>query len=78
MLCSALKIKQKINKKLLTKFWFYAIMIIVYFKLGGMAEWFNAMVLKTIEVARLPGVRIPLPPPPMFGEMPEWFNGAAC
>ena len=28
-----------------------------------MAEWFNAVVLKTTEVARLPGVRIPLPPP---------------
>ena len=50
-----------------------------------MAEWFNAMVLKTIEVARLPGVRIPLPPPVIFnnefillGEMPEWLIGAAC
>jgi hypothetical protein len=30
---------------------------------GGMAEWFKAAVLKTVGVERLPGVRIPLPPP---------------
>ncbi len=29
---------------------------------GGMAEWSIAVVLKTIEAARSPGVRIPLPP----------------
>jgi hypothetical protein len=30
---------------------------------GGMAEWFKAAVLKTVELGRVPGVRIPLPPP---------------
>ncbi len=29
---------------------------------GGLAEWLNAAVLKTVEVARPPGVRIPRPP----------------
>ena len=28
-----------------------------------MAEWFKAVVLKTIEPGRVPGVRIPLSPP---------------
>ncbi len=28
-----------------------------------MAEWSNAAVLKTVELARAPGVRIPLSPP---------------
>jgi hypothetical protein len=28
-----------------------------------MAEWFKAAVLKTVEFARAPGVRIPLSPP---------------
>ena len=31
--------------------------------LGEMAEWSNAAVLKTVELARVPGVRIPLSPP---------------
>ena len=30
---------------------------------GGMAERFKAAVLKTVELGRVPGVRIPLPPP---------------
>ena len=30
--------------------------------LGEMAEWSNAAVLKTVELARVPGVRIPLSP----------------
>ena len=30
---------------------------------GGMAEWLNALVLKTSERASVPGVRIPVPPP---------------
>jgi hypothetical protein len=30
---------------------------------GGVAEWFNAAVLKTVVPARVPGVRIPPPPP---------------
>jgi hypothetical protein len=30
---------------------------------GGMAEWLKAAVLKTVELERVPGVRIPLPPP---------------
>ena len=30
---------------------------------GEVAEWFKAAVLKTVEVERLPGVRIPLSPP---------------
>ena len=51
-----------------------------------MAEWSNAAVLKTVELARVPGVRIPLSPPQRSkrtnhcltsqGEMPEWSNGA--
>ncbi len=32
---------------------------------GGVAEWFKAAVLKTVEGASLPWVRI-LPPPPFF------------
>jgi hypothetical protein len=28
-----------------------------------MAEWLKAAVLKTVELERVPGVRIPLPPP---------------
>jgi hypothetical protein len=30
---------------------------------GGMGERFNPAVLKTVELERVPGVRIPLPPP---------------
>jgi hypothetical protein len=30
---------------------------------GGMAERFNAAVLKTVDGETHPGVRIPLPPP---------------
>ncbi len=30
---------------------------------GGMGERFNPAVLKTVEPERVPGVRIPLPPP---------------
>jgi hypothetical protein len=30
---------------------------------GEVAEWFKAAVLKTVEVERLPGVRIPSSPP---------------
>ena len=33
-----------------------------YFYYGGMPEWLNGTVLKTVEVLRPPGVRIPLPP----------------
>ena len=39
---------------------------------GGMAEWLNAAVLKTVgRVAPVPGVRIPFPPPvlPPFAVM---------
>jgi hypothetical protein len=35
-----------------------------------MAEWFKAAVLKTVELERVPGVRIPLPPP-FFLEEPD-------
>lgn len=35
-------------------------------KVGGMAEWLNAAVLKTVVPSRVPGVRIPLPPPLSF------------
>ena len=31
--------------------------------IGGMAEWSMAVVLKTTVPGRVPGVRIPLPPP---------------
>ncbi len=34
---------------------------------GGVAEWFMALVLKTSVLARVPGVRIPPPPPPFVG-----------
>lgn len=30
---------------------------------GGLAEWSKAAVLKTVVPARVPGVRIPKPPP---------------
>src|SRR5229473_643573 len=32
---------------------------------GGVAEWLNAAVLKTVRLERVSGVRIP-PPPPSF------------
>ncbi|MEY4933735.1 MAG: hypothetical protein RIS64_94 [Bacteroidota bacterium] len=34
-----------------------------FYKNGGMAEWFNAAVLKTAVRESAPGVRIPVPPP---------------
>ena len=34
-----------------------------FFRRGGMAEWSMAVVLKTTVPGRVPGVRIPLPPP---------------
>ncbi len=37
--------------------------ILARFRRGGMAEWSMAVVLKTTEPVRVPGVRIPLPPP---------------
>ena len=37
---------------------------IKYFSLGGVVEWFKALVLKTSVSARVPWVRIP--PPPYF------------
>src|SRR5579863_3907933 len=33
---------------------------------GGMGEWLKPAVLKTVELERVPGVRIPLPPPLLF------------
>ena len=33
---------------------------------GGVAEWSNAAVLKTVDGASRPGVRIPPPPPQDF------------
>lgn len=40
----------------------FANWIFLYFCSGGMAEWSIAAVLKTVEVSKPPGVRIPLPP----------------
>jgi hypothetical protein len=42
--------------------------LIAYYlcKLGGLAEWSIAAVLKTAVRLRGPGVRIPQPPPPFF------------
>ena len=45
---------------------------------GGMAEWTMAAVLKTVVAFGSPGVRIPLPPLPHPGEVPERSIGAAC
>src|SRR5262245_13453110 len=39
------------------------------FRRGGMAEWSMAVVLKTTEPGRVPGVRIPLPPPSAYARM---------
>ena len=36
---------------------------IVYNQCGGVAEWLNATVLKTVRPVRVSGVRIPPPPP---------------
>jgi hypothetical protein len=33
---------------------------------GGVAEWLKAAVLKTVERLRVPGVRIPPPPPESY------------
>ena len=40
-----------------------AVVALAVVRRGGMAEWFKAAVLKTVEPERVPGVRIPLPPP---------------
>ena len=50
------------------------------FSPGGMTERLKVHVLKTCVGLLPPGVRIPLPPPEniIFGEVPEWLNGAAC
>ena len=43
-----------------------------------MAEWFKAAVLKTVEPGRVPGVRIPLPPPhhvELYVAEPAWGAG---
>ena len=37
---------------------------------GGVAEWLKAAVLKTVERLRVPGVRIP-PPPPEIRKKPS-------
>jgi hypothetical protein len=37
-----------------------------YDRIGGMGEWLKPAVLKTVELERVPGVRIPLPPPSKF------------
>ena len=39
--------------------------------LGEMAEWSNAAVLKTVELARVPGVRIPFSP-----QQKEWSDAS--
>lgn len=39
---------------------FLGIYVLLIF--GGVAEWLNAAVLKTVESSRAPGVRIPPPP----------------
>src|SRR6516164_3354126 len=36
---------------------------VVYNQCGGVAEWLNATVLKTVRPVRVSGVRIPPPPP---------------
>src|SRR5579863_4098377 len=36
---------------------------------GGMGEWLKPAVLKTVELERVPGVRIPLPPPFFFSNL---------
>jgi hypothetical protein len=36
---------------------------------GGMAEWLKAAVLKTVNGVTRSGVRIPLPPPPLFYQL---------
>ena len=41
------------------------------FRLGGMAEWTMAVVLKTTVAAMSPGVRIPLPPPNASGRIAD-------
>src|SRR5580698_9569953 len=39
--------------------------------IGGMGEWLKPAVLKTVEPERVPGVRIPLPPPALQTSGPE-------
>ncbi len=47
---------------------------------GGVSERLNEAVLKTVELVRVPWVRIPPPPPERFdiicGEMAESAEGA--
>ena len=42
---------------------------------GGVAEWSKAAVLKTAVLARVPGVRIPSPPPRVLAELLADFRG---
>ena len=35
---------------------------VVYYQCGGVAEWLNAAVLKTVRPVRVSGVQIPPPP----------------
>src|SRR5258706_6344385 len=48
----------------------------VKIKNGGVGEWLNPAVLKTVRPERVSGVRIP-PPPPSIGECREVF-GMRC
>ena len=41
---------------------------------GGMAEWFKAMLLKSIVRETVPGVRIPLPPPRSLCCRENWLQ----
>ena len=48
---------------------------------GGVAEWFKAAVLKTVDVSQRPGVRIPPPPPfssPFCPSSPTSFAHNYC
>ncbi len=46
---------------------------------GGVSERFKEAVLKTVELLRVPWVRIPpLPPTKKQGEMAEWSKAVSC
>ncbi len=62
-----------LNLKKLKKF-----VNLLYENRGGVAEWLKAAVLKTVELVRVPWVRI-LPPPPHLKERwPSWLKALAC
>jgi hypothetical protein len=53
---------------------FLLVMQVLQNQCGGVAEWLNAAVLKTVRLERASGVRIPPPPPDAQYSCLEFFG----